>query len=78
MGLRAWSEKIAYIRKGAPERQKGFKSIRKGAPERQKDLKEQTQKNKKQNKGSPGKKCKRIGVFGRKLRKDIGAPDFGA
>ena len=43
---------------GAPERQKGLKSIRKGAQKRKKDLKEQKQKNKKQNKGPPRKKCK--------------------
>ena len=42
MGLRAWPEKNVYIRKG-PRRDK-------------KALKEQKQKNKKQNKGPPRKK----------------------
>ena len=40
MGLRAWPEKNVYIRKGAPERQKGLKGAKtkeqktkQGAPE---------------------------------------------
>ena len=53
MGLRAWSEKKVYIRKGAPERQKGLKSIRKGAPERQKRLKKAKTKEQETKQGAP-------------------------
>ena len=64
MGLRAWPEKKRIYKKRAPRDKKA--------------LKEQKQKNKKQNKGPPRKQFKRISVFGRKLRKNKGAPDFGA
>ena len=75
MGLRVWPEKKnVYIRKGAPERQKGLKSIRKGAPERQKRLKRaKTKEQETRTRGPRGKNVKNS-VFGRKLCKNMRGP----
>ena len=56
LGLRAWPEKNVYTRKGAPERQKGLKSIRKGSPERQKRLKRAKTKEQETKQGAPEEK----------------------
>ena len=55
-GLGRGRKKNVYIRKGAPERQKGFKSIRKGAPERQKRLKRAKTKEQETKQGAPEEK----------------------
>ena len=65
MGLRAWPEKKRIYKKRPPERQKGLKRAK---------TKEQETKNK----GPPMKKCQKPSALSRKLRQNIGAPDFGA
>ena len=80
MGRRAWPEKKnVYIRKGAPERQKGLKSIRKGAPERQKRLKRaKTKEQETRTRGPRGKNVKKTAFLAENCAKTCGAPGFGA
>ena len=79
MGLRAWPEKKnVYIRKGAPERQKGLKSIRKGAPERQKRLKRaKTKEQETRTRGPRGKNVKKQRFWEKIVQKHAGPPALG-